>query len=371
MMKVGVVREIKPGEGRVALMPEGVRDLAREGVSVFVERGAGRLSGFADEDYARAGARILDAAAQVYAAADLIVKVKEILPPELPFIRPEHVIFTFHHSKMFNEMTRKFLATGCTGIAYEEIVLADGTRPLLRPMSEIAGKVGFIKAIEYLQGIRGGSGFLPMAIEGAAPLVVVVLGGGVAGTGAAQVALALGNVCHVVEKDPVRRSALAAALPGARVHDSAPETLGRLVREADVLINTATVGSYSTVHLVTREHLRTMKRSAIIVDVSCDIAGGVETCRLTTHDDPVYEAEGIRHYCVDNIPAAVPATSTRALCPKTFPYVRRLAVAGLAEALRSESTLARAVDFRAGRITRPALADALGLPCANVLDLLS
>jgi alanine dehydrogenase len=369
-MNIGVAKEIKPGEGRVAITPDGVRELVAAGAAVFIEHDAGRLSGFPDEDYTGAGARILEDEASVFDAADVIVKVKEVLPPELPLIRARHVILAFHHSRMFNETAAKILAAGCTAVAWEDIVLPDGSRPILRPMSEIAGKLGFIKAIEYLQSIRGGSGRLPVALDGIAPPVVVILGAGVAGTAAAQTAVALGNTVHVVEKDASRRAAIKKRLLSVEVHESTGANVSRLVREADVLLNATAIGAYAKTHLVTRDMLKTMKRSAIIVDVSCDIAGGVETCRLTSHADPVYEVDGIRHYCVDNIPAAVSATSTRALCRETLPYVKSIATKGLSGALRADPALARAVSYAAGKVTSPDLATTLGVPCHDVIELL-
>lgn len=369
-MKVGLVKEVKPGEGRVALTSEGARELVQAGLVVTVQAGAGIAGGFPDSAYARAGALVVPNASDVFAQAELVVKVKEIERHEVALLRPTHTIFAYLHARMFHEVTSQAMAAGCTGLTYEEVVLPDGTRPLLQPMSRIAGKLGFVKALEYLQSIRGGSGVLAMAVEGVAPPKVLVLGAGVVGSAAAEVALALGNVCHVVEIDDARRATLKKRLPAVQVHPSTEATIRALLPEMDVVMNAATVPAHSPTHLIARSMLRLMKRSAIIVDVSCDVAGAIETCRLTTHQDPVCEVDGIRHYCVDNIPGAVPVTASRALCAATFPYVKRLAELGPAAAVRENPALARAVVFARGRATNAAFAEVLGLSAHDVLEVL-
>jgi alanine dehydrogenase len=300
-----------------------------------------------------------------------MVKVKEIDASEIPLLAERHVLFTYLHACMFHDLSSKALAAGCTALGYEEVMLDSGVRPLLGPMSEIAGKLGFLKAVEYLQGIRGGPGILPVRLSSLEPCQVLILGAGVAGAGAASVAVGLGNSCHVVELYAARRDALKQQPPAIQVHDGSEAVIRALLPAMDVVLNAATFPSHSPTHLITRDMLKLMKPTAIIVDVSCDIAGAVETCRLTTHSDPVYSVDGIRHYCVDNIPGAVQSTSTRALCRATFPYVRSVAVSGLVDAARSDSALARAVVFARGKVTNAAFAAVLGVPARTVLEVLA
>ncbi len=369
-MNLGLLKELKPGEGRVALTPDAVAQLTRAGVAVFVQSTAGVRSGVPDALDQQAGASILPDAPAVFDRAQLLIKVKEIHPNEVALFKPHHVLFTYLHARMFNEITAEVLASGCTALAYEEVLCPDGSRPLLVPMSEIAGKLGFLKAIEFLQSIHEGPGLLPVSLARLSPLRVLILGAGIAGVGALTCAYALGNSCDVVELNADRRAALAKRFPECRFHESTDAVIRSLLPQADVLLNAASFPSHSPTHLVTRAMLSLMKPTALIIDVACDIAGAIETPHLPSPQTPINPGDGIRHNAVDNIPGAVPATSTRALSSAIFPYVHALATLGLAPALHADPALASALVFANGKISHAGFAEVLNVPCHAPLELI-
>jgi alanine dehydrogenase len=350
-MRVGVVKEIKPAERRVALTPPGVYELAAEGHEVLVETGAGLGSGFQDADYAEAGATVVAGAADVWARSELLLKVKEPIEPEYGFLREGLVLFTYLHLAPDPALTDALVRSGTTAIAYETVEDATGGLPLLAPMSEIAGRLAAQAGAFYLQASFGGNGTLIGGAPGVAPARVLVIGGGAVGTHAARVAAGMGAEVTVLERSLGRIRELEELFAGrARVLMSDTLTLKRELGDADVVIGAVLVAGARTARIICREDLRLMRPGAVIVDVAVDQGGCVETARPTTHDNPTYLVDGIVHYCVANMPGAVPATSTRALTNATLPYVRRLA-AGVRAALAADPGLAKGLNVDAGDIT--------------------
>lgn len=371
-MRVGVPREIKKHEYRVALTPPGVQALVQAGHMVLVEAGAGEASGFPDEAYARSGAEIVPSAREVFARADLVVKVKEPLPPEYDLLRPGQVLFTYLHLAAEPELTRALLARGVTAVAYETVQLPDGRLPLLTPMSEIAGRMAVQVGAHFLEHPQGGRGVLLAGVPGVPPADVVILGGGVVGTNAARMAVGLGARVTVLDVNPDRLRALD-DLFGGQVTTlmSNQANIAAAVRRADLLIGAVLIPGARAPHLVSEEMVRTMKRGAVIVDVAIDQGGSVATCdRVTTHEEPVYVRHGVLHYAVANMPGAVPRTATFALTNATLPYVLRLADKGFPAAVSQDGALARGVNTVAGHVTHRAVAEAHGLPYTPLEQLL-
>lgn len=363
-MKVGLPKEIQDHEYRAALTPAGVRELALAGANVIVEAGAGAGSGFDDDAYAAAGARIVRAAAELWREAELVVKVKEPIQDEFQHLREQIVLFAYLHTPPRPELTRQLLDAKVTAIAYENITAANGTRPLLAPMSEIAGKLGVLLGAQYLQKLHAGPGILLASVSGLKPAVVVILGGGVAGSAAAHTAAALGNDVYVLELSQSRVSQLRRELPpGAKVLHSTKENIADLVGEADLLINCTLWPNQMREHLVTRAMLAGMKPWAVIVDVSCDPKGAIETTQYRTHSAPTFVVDGILHYCVPNLPGIVPRTSTLALTSLTLPYILRLAEEGPRTALEGDEHFLRGLTTCMGQLTDPETAEAQGRPC--------
>jgi len=362
-MIVGTVRELKNEEYRVGLTPEGAHALVERGHRVLVERGAGAGIGCDDDAYERAGAKVLTDALEVWANADLLVKVKEPLPEEYASIRDEQALFTYLHLAALPELTRVLLTSKVTAIGYETVQLRDGSLPLLIPMSQIAGKMAAEVGAQYLRRPGPGRGKLMSGVPGAPPAHVVVLGAGIVAENAIETAVALGarvtvfdtrldKLRRVQERWPGRTTALMSsrlAIAGA-------------MEGADVLICAVLVPGAAAPKLVTRDMVRGMGAGAVIVDVSIDQGGTCETSRPTTHDEPIYVEEGVVHYCVSNMPGAVPITSTAALTAATLPYVLQIADAGAREAVKRDEALARGVLVSEGAVTHEALAASLELP---------
>ena len=366
-MIVGVPKEIKTAENRVGATPAGVDMLVKAGHKVLVEEGAGEGSGFSDEEYRRAGAEIVPTAADAW-GAEMVLKIKEPIEPEYGFFHQDLLLFTYLHlaNPELGELTRKLMDAGVTAVAYETVELPDGTLPLLEPMSEVAGKMAMQVAAHFLEKTHGGRGILIGGVPGVAPCNVVIIGAGVVGWNAAQVALGMGANVIVLNRGIERLHHLVNTL--GLVHPGnlttlklTPQTLADALKEADVVISGVyTTGTRAPI-LITREMLKTMKPGSIIVDISIDQGGICETSRPTTHVDPVYVEEGVIHYCVTNMPGAVPRTSTIALTNVTMPYALKLANLGLVEAVRGDPALAKGVNVYKGHITCEGVAKAHGL----------
>jgi alanine dehydrogenase len=360
-MLIGVPKEIKVHEYRVGLTPESVRELTARGHRVLVERNAGEGAGAGDADYRAAGAAVAATPDEVFAAAELIVKVKEPQAAERARLRPGQALFTYLHLAPDPEQVRDLLASGAIAIAYETVTSPAGELPLLAPMSEVAGRMAVQVAAHYLERPSGGRGVLLAGATGIAPGRVVVLGAGVVGSNAARIALALGADVAMLSRSASPFQRLQAELgPRLRASIASPESIGREVREADAVIGSAMVPGGLAPKLLTRAMLGTMKQGAVLVDVSIDQGGCFETSRPTTHADPVFTVDGVIHYCVANMPGAVPRTSTYALNHATLPFVLELAQHGITDALRTNAGLRDGLNIFRGKVTRREVADALG-----------
>ncbi len=361
-MRVGVPTEIKPDEFRVALTPAGVRELTGAGHEVVVQAGAGVGSAIGDDDYVAQGARIVADAAAVFAEADLVVKVKEPQPSEVALLEPRHVLFTYLHLAPDPELTRGLIESGATCIAYETVTDAAGRLPLLAPMSEVAGKIASQAGAFILERPLGGRGLLLGGVAGVAAGSVMVIGGGVVGQNAARVAVGLGADVFVYDRSIDRLRELDVAFDGriSTCYASALEIEQRLP-EVDLVIGAVLVKGARAPHVITREQLKLMKERAVVVDVAIDQGGCFETSHPTTHSDPTYEVDGITHYCVANMPGAVPITSTQALTNATMPYLMMLANKGAEAALAADPGLADGLNVADGKLTNEAVAAAQGL----------
>jgi alanine dehydrogenase len=360
---VGIPREIKLQEHRVSMTPAGVRALSEDGHRVLVQSGAGAGSGLSDAQYAQAGATLLDDPAEIYAAAQLVVKVKEPLPPEYPLLRSGQLLFTFLHLAPDPVQTEALLVSGCTAIGYETVTRIDGTLPLLIPMSEIAGRMAPQVGAHWMQKEQGGKGVLLSGAPGVRPGRVVILGAGTVGSNALRIAVGMGADVTVIDIDPGRLAVLDDHY-GNRIHTlvANSQTIEEEVPRADLLIGAVLVAGAQAPKVVSHELVTRMEPGSVIVDVAVDQGGCVATTRPTTHDRPVYLEAGVLHYGVANMPGAVSRTSTFALTNATLPYVRQLAGQGLA-ACQQLPDLRQGVNIHAGTITHPAVAKALGLPC--------
>lgn len=361
-MKIGVPKEIKIHEYRVGLIPAGVRELVDSGHHVLVQSGAGAGIGFEDSHYQYAGATIAQRAQEVFASADLVVKVKEPQIAECQQLRSGQTLFTYLHLAADREQAQALLASGATAIAYETVTAPDGSLPLLTPMSEVAGRMSVQVGANSLQKANGGCGVLLGGVPGVAPAKVVILGGGVSGTHAAEMAVGLRADVTVVDRS-VKRLRELSSIFGSQLKTvySTAHAIEELVRDADLVIGAVLIAGAAAPKLVSRAMVKTMKPGAVLVDIAIDQGGCFETSRPTTHAEPTYVVDGVIHYCVTNMPGAVPRTSTFALTNATLPYVRALADHGWRKALANDPGLAHGLNVHAGELTHEAVASALGL----------
>ncbi len=361
-MKIGIPKEIKTNENRISLVPAGAEALVADGHIVIVETGAGLGSGFSDAQYAAAGAQIATTAGAVWAAADLILKVKEPIEPEWPRIRPGQVIFTYFHFAASEALTRAHLASGATCIAYETVTLPSRELPLLTPMSEVAGRMAVQQGAKYLEKLNGGRGLLLGGVPGVPPAKVVILGGGVVGVNAAKMAAGLGAHVVLLDVSLEKLRYLSDVLP-ANVQLVFSNRLNLLeqITSADLVIGAVLIPGAVAPKLIRSADLKTMREGAVIVDVAIDQGGCVETMHPTTHENPTFIVDGIVHYGVANMPGGVPATSTLALTNATFPYVQQLANKGWKQALKANPALLRGLNIIDGNVTHKKVAEAFGL----------
>jgi len=361
-MKIGIPKEIKANENRVALVPSGVEALVAAGHTVLVEQSAGLGSGFSDEYYAAVGARIVADADAVWAAADMVVKVKEPLEAEWQRIRPGQVLFTYFHFAADEKLTRALMSTGAICIAYETVELPTRELPLLTPMSEVAGRMAVQQGAKYLEKLHGGRGILLSGVPGVPPARVLILGGGVVGMNAAKMAAGLGAMVTVLDVSLERLRYLSDIMP-ANVHlvFSNRRNLLEQLASADLVIGCVLITGAVAPKLILRGDLQAMLQGSVIIDVAVDQGGCVETTQPTTHEKPIYSVDGVIHYAVANMPGGVPRTSTLALTNATMPYVLQLANKGWRQALKDNAALRKGLNIVDGKITHPGVAEAFGL----------
>jgi alanine dehydrogenase len=370
-MVVGIPREIKPEENRIAIVPGGAETLVHKGHRVFIEKGAGLGSGFSDEEFMRAGAQISDRHEDIFAEADLVLKVKEPLPEEYRLLRDGQIVFTYLHLAASEELTRNLQERKIVGIAYETVQTEDGFMPLLAPMSEIAGRMAPQEGAKYLEETHGGRGILLGGVAGVPPANVVILGGGNVGQNAARIALGMGASVTVLDSNPRKLRLLDDFFQGRITTMIADNYNIRMVTGyADLLIGAVLVPGAKAPRLITREMLKSMKPGAVLVDVSIDQGGCAETSWPTTHSHPIYQEEGVIHYAVSNMPGAVPRTSTRALTLNTLPYVIEIVEKGWERAAKENPSLAKGVNLLDGKITYQAVAEAFNFPFTPLEEIL-
>lgn len=367
-MIVGVPKELKDNESRVALTHLGVKELCRKGHQVLIETNAGHDSGYSDDDYIRAGAVVVSAT-DVYSRSGLIVKVKEPLPQEYNLIKPGQMIFTYFHFASSEQLTKAMIRSKAICIAYETVE-DDGELPLLAPMSEIAGKMAVQVAAQYLCKPSGGRGMLLSGVTGVEPAKIVVIGGGVVGRNAASLAKSMGADVTILQRAGRSLDSLKKSCPGIRIVESTLENILEQLRAADAVIGAIYVTGAKASKLITREMVRQMQPGSVIVDVSIDQGGIAETSRPTTHSNPVYVEEGVVHYCVSNMPGACPRTSTPALTNATLPFVMELADRGMG-ALKENPALLRGLNIFKGRVTNKHISELFNLEYSDPLEMIS
>jgi alanine dehydrogenase len=368
---IGVPKEIKNNENRVALTPGGVSMFRVAGHQVLVEQGAGEGSGFSDEDYSKEGAAIVMSAADLWAGSEMIMKVKEPLPAEFPYFRENLILFTYLHLAAAAELAQHLIAQKVTGIAYETIQLPGGGLPLLTPMSEVAGRMSVQIGAHLLEQFYGGRGILLGGVPGVPPADVIILGGGIVGTNAAKMALGLGANVVIIERSADRMRYIDDVFDGRlRTLMSNPTNIASAVQKADLLIGAVLIPGARAPKLVTEDMVKQMKPGAVIVDVAVDQGGSIETIdRVTTHNAPTYEKHGVIHYAVANMPGAVPRTSTLALTNVTISYALELANKGFTRAIGENPSLYLGVNTHKGLVTHPAVAESLNLPYSKLSEL--
>lgn len=367
-MIIGIPKEIKDHEYRVSLTPEGAATLRQSGHEVWLEPSAGQGSGFNDDEYRKAGALIARYKNEVFEKADMIVKVKEPLLSECPLFRPGQVLFTYLHLAALPELTKALLDAKLTAVARETIEAKDGSLPMLKPMSEIAGRMSVQIGAQYLEKTHGGCGLLLGGVPGVAPATVTVLGAGVVGSAATRIAVGMGAQVRVISLDVEQLRYLDDQYQGRIVTlTSTTAAIEDAVQSADLVIGAVLIPGAKAPKLVSRSLVSRMKPGSVIVDVSVDQGGCVETTRPTTHSDPVYVVDGVVHYCVANMPGIVPRTSTYALTNATLPYLLQLAGDGVERVIRSDAGLAKGVNLKDGKVTHRGVAEAHGLPFTPVL----
>lgn len=361
-MIIGIPKEIKSQENRVALVPAGAQQFADHGHKVLIETQAGVGSSFTDEDYIEAGAEIVQTAKEVYAQADMIMKVKEPIGPEYKLIREGQIIFTFFHFAASRELTEAMLESRCVGIAYETVQKEDGSLPLLIPMSEVAGRMAAQEGAKYLERTQGGRGVLLGGVPGTDPADVAVIGGGIVGMNAAKIAAGLGARVTILDTNLFRLRYLDDVMPkNITTMMSNPYTIKKAISKADLVVGAVLIPGAKAPNLITREMLKDMKNGSVVVDVSVDQGGCIETCKPTTHDNPTYVIEGVVHYCVANMPGAVPITSTVALTNATLPYALEIANRGYEDAIMYNDEIKWGLNVLDGKVTYKGVAEAFDL----------
>lgn len=370
-MKVGVPQEIKNNENRVALTPAGAKELTKRGHEVFVQQSAGTGSGFSDQQYAQAGANLLPSIQEVYAIADMILKVKEPIEPEYGLIRPGQLLFTYFHFASYEPLTKAMIDSKAVCLAYETVEKADRSLPLLIPMSEVAGRMAIQKGANYLEKPLGGRGILLGGVPGTLPAKVLILGGGIVGTHSAWMAAGLGADVTILDISLSRMRHLADIMP-ANVNTmmSNEFNIRKLLPTADLVIGAVLIPGAKAPHLITRDMLSLMTPGSVLVDVAVDQGGCIETCKPTTHENPTYVIDDVLHYCVANMPGAVPYTSTLALTNATLPYALELADRGWENACRTYQDLSLGLNIIHGNVVYKAVADTFGLPHSPVENFL-
>lgn len=367
-MIIGVPKEIKNNENRVSLTPAGARELVKHGHTVYVQHTAGENSGFPDDDYVSAGAKILPTIEDVYAIAEMIIKVKEPIKPEYKLVRKGQLVFTYFHFACDRELTDAMLASGATCLAYETVVDRSGALPLLVPMSEVAGRMSIQEGARFMEKPQGGRGVLMGGVPGVKPAKVLVLGGGVVGTNAALMAAGMGADVTLCDISLPRLRYLSEVMPrNVKTLFSSTHNIEQELPTTDLVIGAVLIPGAKAPHLISREMLALMRPGTVMVDVAIDQGGCFETSHPTTHAEPIYTVDGIVHYCVANIPGAVPYTSTLALTNATLPYAIKLADMGWEKACRADAGLAAGLNVVDGKVTFPGVAEAFGMECHKVL----
>lgn len=367
-MIIGIPKEIKNNENRVSLTPAGASELVAHGHIVYVQHNAGLNSGFPDESYTAAGATILPTIEDVYAIAEMIIKVKEPIKPEYPLVRKGQLLFTYFHFACDRELTEAMLASGATCLAYETVVDRNGSLPLLIPMSEVAGRMAAQEGARFLEKPQGGCGKLMGGVPGVKPAKVLVLGGGIVGTNAALMAAGLGADVTLCDISLPRLRYLAETMPkNVKTLYSSRYNIEQELPTTDLVVGAVLIPGAKAPHLITRDMLSLMRPGSVLVDVAIDQGGCFETSHPTTHAEPIYEVDGVVHYCVANIPGAVPCTSTLALTNATLPYALKLADLGWEAACRADAGLAKGLNVVDGKVTFPGVAEAFGMECHPAL----
>ncbi len=370
-MIVGILKEIKAEENRVCMTPAGVEVLKQNGHTVLVEQNAGKGSGFADEAYVNAGADMIEGPKQIYAKADMVMHVKEPQPSEYEMIRPDQIVFTYLHLAADKQQTLALIDRKSINIAYETIQKADGSLPLLTPMSEVAGRMAIQQGAKYLEMAQGGHGVLLGGVPGVDPGTVMIIGGGIVGINAAKMACGLGAKVYILDMNLDRLRYLSDVMPANCFPlMSSPETIRCLVQKADVVIGAVLIPGAKAPRLITREMLKTMKPGSVIVDVAIDQGGCFETSKATTHGDPIYTVDKVIHYCVANMPGAVARTSTMALTNATLPYAAEIANKGWKKAMKENTEIKLGANVIKGQVTYKGVAEAFDLKLTPIDNLL-
>lgn len=370
-MKIGILKEIKVAENRVCMTPAGVEEMISRKHQVLVEKNAGAGSGFADEEYQKVGAEIIEKPEDVYAQADMVMHVKEPQPSEYDLIRKDQIVFTYLHLAANEELTNALIKSGAVNIAYETIQKADRSLPLLTPMSEVAGRMAVQEGAKYLEMAQGGRGILLGGVPGVSPGKVVIVGGGIVGINAAKIACGLGAQVYLLDTSLDRLRYLSEVMPANCFPImSSPAKLRELVYDADLVIGAVLIPGTKAPKLITKEMLKKMKPGAVIVDVAIDQGGCFETSKPTTHDDPIYKIDEIVHYCVANMPGAVAQTSTLALSNATLPYALQIADKGWKQACKDNKEILPGLNIVNGKVTYKGVADAFGLEYTKPEDMI-
>ncbi|GAB4033350.1 alanine dehydrogenase [Spirosoma gilvum] len=371
-MVIGVPKEIKNNENRVALTPAGVTELRKHGHTVYVQVNAGEGSGFNDEEYIAAGAIMLPTIEEVYGVAEMIMKVKEPIAPEYDLIKENQLLFTYFHFASSEELTQAMLAKGAVCLAYETVERPDRSLPLLVPMSEVAGRMAIQEGAKYLEKPMKGRGILLGGVPGVKPANVLILGGGIVGTQAAKMAAGLGAHVTIMDVSLPRLRYLSDIMPpNVQTMMSNEYNIREMIKVCDLIVGAVLIPGAKAPHLITREMLKQMRPGTVLVDVAVDQGGCIETCHPTTHENPTYVIDGVVHYCVANMPGAVPYTSTVALTNATLPYALQLADKGWQQACRDNADLKLGLNVVEGKVVYKGVADAFGLPMTDVNSILT